>query len=83
MLEPGDLVLGFTDGLIEARSGGELFGADRLSGELARAARAGLGAQEIVRALHAEVRGWAGGLSDDTMSVALRQRPSGSAPHAG
>ena len=83
VLEPGDLVLGFTDGLIEARSGGELFGADRLSGELARAARAGLGAQEIVHTLHAEVRDWAGGLSDDAFAIALRHRPDGAAPHSG
>jgi len=83
LLEPGDLVLGFTDGLIEARRGGELFGSDRLGGALERAARAGLGAQEIVHTLHAEVRDWAGGLSDDAFAIALRHRPDGAAPHSG
>lgn len=70
-------------GLIEARSGGELFGTERLGGALERAARAGLGAQEIVRALHAEVRDWTGGVGDDAFAIALRHRPSASAPHAG
>jgi serine phosphatase RsbU (regulator of sigma subunit) len=82
-LDPGDLVLGFTDGLIEARRGGELFGSDRLSEALGRAARAGLGAHEIVRGLHGEVREWAGGLSDDAIAIALRHRPDDSAPRAG
>ncbi len=83
LLDPGDMVLGFTDGLIEARSAGELFGTDRLREALGRAARAGLGAQEIVRSLHGEVREWAGGLSDDAIAIALRHRPGGAAPHAG
>lgn len=83
LLGPGDLVLGFTDGLIEARSGGELFGSDRLGGALERAAHAGLGAQEIVRALHAEVRDWAGVVGDDAIAIALRHRPNAAVPHAG
>jgi hypothetical protein len=72
-LGAGDLLLGFTDGLVEARRGGELFGGERL----ARAFKAVAGRtdhiQELVRALHAEVRDWAGGLSDDAVAIGVRR----------
>ena len=73
---PGDLMLGFTDGIVEARRGGELFGGERLEQALiALSAQPGhLG--DLVRRLHAEVHGWANGLSDDAALLAVRRSPS-------
>ena len=73
-LEPGDLVLGFTDGLVEARRQGELLGDVRLQA-IVRAAgdRAG-DVQELVRSVHHDVRDWAGGLSDDVVLLGLRRQ---------
>lgn len=66
-LEPGDLVLFFTDGIVEARSAeGEEFGRDRLGDLLARAAAAEQTPAETVRRLgHAVLDHQAGVLEDD------------------
>jgi serine phosphatase RsbU (regulator of sigma subunit) len=66
-LEPGDLVLFFTDGVIEARSAeGEEFGRDRLGDLLTRAAAAEQTPAETVRRLaHAVLDHQAGVLEDD------------------
>ena len=51
-LEPGDGVLFFTDGVIEARApGGEVFGVDRLADFIGQCASNGLAPEEIVRNL--------------------------------
>ncbi|MDT7548186.1 MAG: hypothetical protein QOE84_580 [Actinomycetota bacterium] len=51
-LQPGDLVLLYTDGVVEARSGeDEEFGIDRLADLCVRAAASGLMASEILRRL--------------------------------
>jgi hypothetical protein len=51
-LEPGDLVLCYTDGVVEARSpDGEMFGAGRLADFVIRQAAAGLTAPETLRRL--------------------------------
>jgi GAF domain-containing protein len=71
-LEPGDLVFAHTDGLIEARRAGEMFGADRLARFVAGAA-ASQSPKELVRAVHEEVTGWADGISDDAVALALRR----------
>jgi serine phosphatase RsbU (regulator of sigma subunit) len=71
-LEPGDLVFAFTDGLIEARRGGEVFGLDRLAAFVGEHA-ARLSPHELVRAAHEEVTSWADGLSDDAVALALRR----------
>jgi GAF domain-containing protein len=72
-LRPGDLLLGYTDGLVEARREGELFGAERLL-ELV----AGMGHErsldEIASAVHEGVRRWADGLGDDSVALAVRRR---------
>jgi GAF domain-containing protein len=71
-LRPGDLVLAYSDGLIEARRDGETYGSERLSRLVAdRSLR--LAPQELVRAVHDEVSSWAGGLSDDAVALALRR----------
>ncbi len=73
-LGDGDLLLGFTDGLIEARRGGELFGGQRLARAFETVAGRTDDVQGLVRELHAEVRDWAGGLSDDAVALAVRRR---------
>lgn len=72
-LEPGDLVLFFTDGIIEARSAeGEQFGRDRLGDLLARAAAAEQTPAETVRRLaHAVLDHQEGVLEDDGTLVLL------------
>jgi len=66
-LEPGDVVLLYTDGVTEARTAdGELFGLDRLADLLEREAASGQAAEEILRRLVRSVLDHqAGGLRDD------------------
>jgi GAF domain-containing protein len=71
-LDRGDLVFAHTDGLIEARRGGELYGADRLSQLLSTHSQTH-SPQELVRAVHEDVAGWADGISDDAVALALRR----------
>lgn len=73
-LGPGDLVLGFTDGLVEARRDGELLGDERLRRMVRTAAEKADDVQELVRLIHRDVREWAGGLSDDVVLLGLRRR---------
>jgi hypothetical protein len=73
-LPQGELLFTYTDGLAEARRSGEVFGHERLAElvtELARRHRPA----ELVGSVHAEVAGWAGGLTDDAVALALRRRP--------
>jgi serine phosphatase RsbU (regulator of sigma subunit) len=56
MLEPGDAVLFYTDGVVEGRvPGGEPFGLDRLIEMVERSAASGLATAEIIRRVVAEV----------------------------
>jgi serine phosphatase RsbU (regulator of sigma subunit) len=71
-LAPGDLVFAHTDGLIEARREGEMYGTDRLAAFIAGAAGT-TSPMELVRAVHEEVTGWADGISDDAVALALRR----------
>jgi hypothetical protein len=72
-LEPGDKVLFFTDGVIEARSPvGEQFGRDRLADLFLRAVAAGQTPAETLRLLaHAVLDHQAGVLQDDATLVLL------------
>jgi serine phosphatase RsbU (regulator of sigma subunit) len=72
-LTDGDLVLAYTDGLVEARRGDEMYGAQRLA-RLAAGWAATLGPDALVRAVHDEIASWADGLSDDAVALALRRR---------
>jgi GAF domain-containing protein len=72
-LSSGDLVFAYTDGLIEARRSGEVYGAERLTRLVAQGSGA-LSPEELVRFVHQEVAGWADGLSDDVVALALRRR---------
>ena len=71
-LERGDLVFAHTDGLIEARREGEMYGTERLS-QLVAGLAGSHAAQELVRAVHEDVTGWADGISDDAVALALRR----------
>jgi serine phosphatase RsbU (regulator of sigma subunit) len=72
LLERGDLVFAHTDGLIEARRAGELYGTERLAALVASLARSHA-PQELVRGVHEDVMGWADGISDDAVALALRR----------
>jgi serine phosphatase RsbU (regulator of sigma subunit) len=71
---PGASVVLFTDGVLETRHEGELYGEARLDAFLA--ANAGLEAQALADALVADVRAFGGGeLDDDCAVVCLRLAP--------
>ena len=70
-LAPGDAAVLFTDGLIEARRGGELYGEERLDASLA--AHAGLPAKQLAEALLEDCRAFAGELADDCAVVVVRR----------
>jgi hypothetical protein len=78
-LQPGDRVLFYTDGVIEARSGGEQFGVDRLADQLQRAVLDEVGPAETVRRLslavldHADHR-----LTDDSSLLLVETKPDAS-----
>jgi GAF domain-containing protein len=73
-LASGDIFFAYTDGLTEARRGAETFGLSRLA-RLVHGWAGELPPQELVRQVHEEISGWADGLADDAVALALRRRP--------
>ena len=75
-LEPGDMVLLFTDGLPEARlPDGEFFGLERLAEFVEVQAAAGFGAPETLRRLrHAVMGHQRGALQDDASALLVEWR---------
>jgi sigma-B regulation protein RsbU (phosphoserine phosphatase) len=71
-LEHDVLLLAYSDGLIEARRDGELYGVDRLTALVGERGRE-LHPQDLVRALYTDVSSWSGGLSDDAVALAIRR----------
>jgi serine phosphatase RsbU (regulator of sigma subunit) len=71
-LPVGATIVLYTDGVVEARSGGELYGTDRLDALLARVRDRA--PSELARAVTEDARTFAGGeLSDDLAVVAIRR----------
>lgn len=80
-LQPGDMLLLYTDGVIEARSpDGEFFGQDRLVDLISRNLAAGLPAPETMRrVVHALLDHQAGDLDDDASLLLIEWHgPKGS-----
>lgn len=69
-LAPGDVLVLYTDGLVEARSGGELYGPERLRDAIARHRSEPV--NDIAEAVVAEASAFAGAVSDDIAIVVLR-----------
>ena len=70
-LEPGSIVVLYTDGVVEARRDGELYGEERLDRLLAKNHE--LQAQELASAILADCRRYSGGdLADDCAIVCLK-----------
>ena len=68
-LGPGDVLLAYTDGLIEARAGdGELYGRERVAESLVRHAR--LGGRELTKRIYEDARSF-GTVWDDAVVFAL------------
>jgi hypothetical protein len=84
-LEPGDRLLFYTDGIVEARStDGEFFGLARLLDLAERHASSGLTAAEVLRRLSLAVLDHQGGRLDDDATLMLVEWSPGSAgPRAG
>lgn len=74
-LAPGDLICMYTDGLVEARDGIELFGSERVAATLRRARHRPT--EQIATALTDAARQFHGGdLDDDLALLLLRARPA-------
>jgi GAF domain-containing protein len=71
---PGDLMLAFTDGLVEARRRGRLYGVERLEAAIARGHATARDLDELVRVVFDDVHHWAGALNDDAVALAVRCR---------
>jgi sigma-B regulation protein RsbU (phosphoserine phosphatase) len=70
-LAPGGMVVLYTDGVVEARRGTEMYGEERLDALLRE--QRGLAAQELAEAILAECQGFSGGeLADDCAVVVIR-----------
>ena len=72
---PGAIVVAYTDGVIEARRGGEQFGLERLDALLAD--RRGLPPQAIAEAALAACRDWTEGELSDDFAVVVVKRAAG------
>jgi serine phosphatase RsbU (regulator of sigma subunit) len=75
-LEPGSTIVLYTDGVVEARRDGKLYGEERLDRVLARGG--GLPPQELAESILADCRSFAGGdLGDDCAVLCLRLPAAG------
>ena len=72
-LEPGDALVLYTDGVIEARREHELFGEERLAALLRDVGPRGLDADAIADAIREATVAFAGAIEDDTAILVLRR----------
>jgi GAF domain-containing protein len=72
-MQPGDVLLAYTDGLLEARHNDDLYGRDRISESLKKHAP-GKSAKELARAIYEDAQAF-GALVDDTVVFALTSNP--------
>lgn len=70
-LDPGELLIAYTDGLVEIRSNGELFGTERLHASLRDRGKDPIG---IARGIFEDARRF-GEISDDTIVLSLARSP--------
>jgi sigma-B regulation protein RsbU (phosphoserine phosphatase) len=70
-LDPGSAVVLYTDGLVEARREGELYGDERLDAALVGGTDEP--AQELAQALVEDCRAFAGELGDDLAVVVIKR----------
>jgi sigma-B regulation protein RsbU (phosphoserine phosphatase) len=75
-LAPGAAVVLYTDGVVEARRGSELYGTERLDSLLAD--RRGLEPKALAQAVVADCRAFAGGELTDDCAVVVIRRAEGS-----
>ena len=76
-LAVGDILLAFTDGLVEARHASRpdrLFGEEGVRAVLADAGPGGMGAKELTEALVTSVLEFTGGVRDDDMTIVAVRR---------
>jgi serine phosphatase RsbU (regulator of sigma subunit) len=73
-MEPGSSVVLYTDGVVEARRNGELYGTERLDTLLTR--RHDMRAKELAKAVLEDCRAFGGELVDDCAVVVVRRQPS-------
>jgi serine phosphatase RsbU (regulator of sigma subunit) len=73
VIEPGGSVVLYTDGVIEARTGSELYGVERLDALLAR--RHHYGAEDIAASVIQAARRFTGGDLTDDCAVVVVKRP--------
>jgi sigma-B regulation protein RsbU (phosphoserine phosphatase) len=71
LLERGGAIIVYTDGVIEARRDGELYGSDRLTRVVV--ASHGRSATQIADAVIADCRAFAGDLADDCALVVIKR----------
>ncbi|WP_051640400.1 PP2C family protein-serine/threonine phosphatase [Cellulomonas sp. URHE0023] len=71
-LEPGDMVLTYTDGIVEARdTAGAMFGLDRLAGILERSAADDLPLPEVLRRIRGRILEHQGGILQDDATLVI------------
>jgi GAF domain-containing protein len=72
-LSPGDILLAYTDGLVEARRGHDLYGRDRIAESLRKFAPV-VKARDLARAIYQDAQSF-GELADDTVVFVLACTP--------
>ena len=73
-LADGDLVFAYTDGLVEARRAGEVYGAERLAAPGGQRWPRRTRPRQLARAVHDEIAAGPAGWRDDAVALALRRR---------